>query len=90
MRPLSRAAILAQSVAHMRLLVVDSLETAFSVANDYAPEHLLLQIREPRAWLPQRPGGGSGVSRQLVAGVHGGLLQRAESHSAHVRLRQSL
>jgi len=52
-RPLSRAAILAQSVAHMRLLVVDSLETAFSVANDYAPEHLLLEIREPRAWLPR-------------------------------------
>jgi len=50
-RLLSRAAILAESVAHMRLLVVDSLETAFGVANDYAPEHLLLQIREPRSWL---------------------------------------
>jgi histidinol dehydrogenase len=33
--------------------VVDSLETAFQVANDYAPEHLLLQIAEPRAWLPR-------------------------------------
>ena len=48
---LSRAAILAESVANMRLLIVDSLETAFAVANDYAPEHLLLQIREPRSWL---------------------------------------
>jgi histidinol dehydrogenase len=48
---LSRAAILAESVANMRLLIVDSLETAFAVANDYAPEHLLLQIREPRGWL---------------------------------------
>jgi histidinol dehydrogenase len=48
---LSRTAILAQSVAHMRLLVVDSLETAFQVANDYAPEHLLLEIDEPRTWL---------------------------------------
>src|SRR5260221_3527015 len=48
---LSRAAILSQSVAHMRLLVVDSLETAFEVANDYAPEHLLLEIDQPRQWL---------------------------------------
>jgi histidinol dehydrogenase len=38
-------------VAHIRLLVVDGLETAFQIANDYAPEHLLLEIREPRRWL---------------------------------------
>jgi histidinol dehydrogenase len=50
---LSRGAILEQSVRHIRLLVVDSLETAFGVANDYAPEHLLLEIREPRRWLAQ-------------------------------------
>jgi histidinol dehydrogenase len=48
---LSRAAVLAESVPNMRLLVVDCLETAFDIANGYAPEHLLLQIREPRAWL---------------------------------------
>ncbi len=48
---LSRQAILAHSVANMRLLVVDSLASAFSVANDYAPEHLLLQVAEPREWL---------------------------------------
>jgi histidinol dehydrogenase len=51
--PLSRGAILAQSLAHIRLLIADSLETAFQIANDYAPEHLLLEIREPRRWLPQ-------------------------------------
>jgi histidinol dehydrogenase len=51
MAALSRAAILRTSVANMRLLVVDSLETAFSIANTYAPEHLLLEIAEPRAWL---------------------------------------
>jgi histidinol dehydrogenase len=51
MPSLSRAQILNASVGEMRLLVVDSLETAFGVANEYAPEHLLLQIREPRAWL---------------------------------------
>jgi histidinol dehydrogenase len=52
-RSLSRAAILAESTAAMRLLVVDSLDTAFSVANCYAPEHLLLEIREARSWLPR-------------------------------------
>jgi histidinol dehydrogenase len=51
MLPLSRGRILAQSVQHMRLLIADSLETAFQIANDYAPEHLLLQVREPRRWL---------------------------------------
>lgn len=48
---LSRARILEASVAEMRLLVVDSLDTALAVANDYAPEHLLLQVSEPRKWL---------------------------------------
>jgi histidinol dehydrogenase len=49
---LSRALILAQSVAAMRLIVVDTLQTAFDIANTYAPEHLILEIREPRQWLP--------------------------------------
>jgi histidinol dehydrogenase len=59
MGTLSRAAILAESVAHIRLLVVDSLETAFGVANDYAPEHLLLEITEPRTWLRHVTAAGS-------------------------------
>jgi len=48
---LSRGAILAQSVANIRLIVVDSLDLAFALANDYAPEHLLLEVREPRRWV---------------------------------------
>jgi histidinol dehydrogenase len=48
---LSRGGILAESTRHMRLLVVDGLDTAFEIANEYAPEHLLLEIREPRRWL---------------------------------------
>lgn len=51
LRSLTRASILEESVAHIRLLVVDSLETAFRIANEYAPEHLLLEISEPRTWL---------------------------------------
>jgi histidinol dehydrogenase len=50
-RNLTRTAILANSIANMRLIVVDSLETAMNISNDYAPEHLLLEICEPRSWL---------------------------------------
>ncbi|MGE0581613.1 MAG: histidinol dehydrogenase [Steroidobacteraceae bacterium] len=45
---LSRQAVLAASVAALRVIVVDDLDTAIGVSNDYAPEHLLLQVREPR------------------------------------------
>jgi histidinol dehydrogenase len=48
---LSRGAILDQSITSMRLIVVDTLETALAIANAYAPEHLLLEVREPRSWL---------------------------------------
>jgi histidinol dehydrogenase len=37
----------------MRFIVVDSLDTALQIANSYAPEHLLLEVHEPRAWLPR-------------------------------------
>ena len=50
---LSRKSILAQSVNAMRLIVVDTLQTAFDIANTYAPEHLILEIREPRHWVPK-------------------------------------
>jgi histidinol dehydrogenase len=50
---LSRAGILAKSILNMRALIADTLETAFAIANAYAPEHLLLEIREPRRWLGQ-------------------------------------
>jgi len=50
-RSLTRAAILEQSLRHTRLIVVDSLEQAFAVANEYAPEHLMVQLPDPRRWL---------------------------------------
>jgi histidinol dehydrogenase len=59
MAALSRTEILAQSVLNIRLLVVDSLDRAFQVANDYAPEHLLLEIDEPRTWLNRVTAAGS-------------------------------
>jgi histidinol dehydrogenase len=50
---LSRALILSESVEAMRLIVVDTLQTALDIANAYAPEHLILEIREARQWLPK-------------------------------------
>ena len=56
---LSRVSILNESVANIRLLVVDTLDTALELSNEYAPEHLLLQVREPRAWLARVTAAGS-------------------------------
>jgi histidinol dehydrogenase len=56
---LSRAQILARSVASSRCILVSDLTTAVSVANEYAPEHLMLQVRQPRRWLPEIQNAGS-------------------------------
>jgi len=39
---LPRAAVLEQSLAHARLIRVQTLNDALTIANDYAPEHLIL------------------------------------------------
>jgi histidinol dehydrogenase len=51
MQTLLRREILESSVREMRLIRVDSLDGALDIANQYAPEHLILQVREPRRWL---------------------------------------
>jgi histidinol dehydrogenase len=56
---LSRRAILEKSLAASRCIVVPDLETAIVVANGYAAEHLILEVREPRQWLPQIQNAGS-------------------------------
>ena len=59
MATLSRQAILAQSVANSRCIVVPDLASAIQISNEYAPEHLLLQIHDPRAVLNQIRSAGS-------------------------------
>ena len=49
LRTLPRTHVLKKSLSAGALLVVDSLEDAVEVANRYAPEHLLLQVADPRA-----------------------------------------
>jgi histidinol dehydrogenase len=56
---LSRRAILDKSLASSRCLVVPDLETAMDVANEYAAEHLILEVSEPRRWLPHIHNAGS-------------------------------
>jgi histidinol dehydrogenase len=59
MAVLPRRAITERSIAESRVLLVPDLETAFEVSNRYAPEHLILQVESPRAWLGQVRNAGS-------------------------------
>lgn len=59
MNRLSRGATLREAIVHSRIFVVDSLEEAFELSNEYAPEHLIVQTVEPRRWLPQVRNAGS-------------------------------
>jgi histidinol dehydrogenase len=59
MRRLGRESTLRASIDHSRIFVVDSIQTAFDVSNAYAPEHLIVQVQNPRAWLPQVRNAGS-------------------------------
>lgn len=56
---LSRADIAAQALQSSRLILVDALVQAFQISNRYAPEHLILALREPRDWLAQVQAAGS-------------------------------
>jgi histidinol dehydrogenase len=52
LRGLSRGSVASESLsARGAVVVVESLEAAFEVANDYAPEHLCLLLRDPWSWI---------------------------------------
>lgn len=56
---LSRNETLLKALAHARLILVDSLDTAFAVSNAYAPEHLIVQVKDARSWLSSVRNAGS-------------------------------
>jgi len=56
---LTRSAILRRSLDSCRAILVSDLETALQVANEYAPEHLILQVFNPRQALAQVANAGS-------------------------------
>ena len=59
MQRLARLHTLRQSIRHARIFCVESLDAAFDLSNAYAPEHLILQIANARAWLPKVRNAGS-------------------------------
>jgi histidinol dehydrogenase len=50
-RSLSRRLILERSLKTSRCILVPDLPAALAVSNAYAPEHLILAVREARRWL---------------------------------------
>lgn len=56
---LTRRPVLEQSLTRSRILIVPDIASAIGLSNDYAPEHLLLQIHEARRWLNEITTAGS-------------------------------
>jgi histidinol dehydrogenase len=56
---LPRAGIARRALEHARLILVENLDAAIAISNDYAPEHLILNLREPGSWLPKIRAAGS-------------------------------
>ncbi len=56
---LPRAQVARQALARSRLVRVEDIAQAFEVSNGYAPEHLILALRDPRAWLDHVVSAGS-------------------------------
>jgi histidinol dehydrogenase len=56
---LPRRAIARRSLAHSRTLIAANPDEAAAIANRYAPEHLILQVAEPRALLARLTTAGS-------------------------------
>jgi histidinol dehydrogenase len=56
---LSRRDIVAQAMGASRCILVQDLEAAVAVSNEYAPEHLIIQTRAPRTLLPAVSSAGS-------------------------------
>lgn len=56
---LPRAAIAREALAASLAIRADSLDQAFEISNQYAPEHLILALRDARGWLPRVRSAGS-------------------------------
>jgi histidinol dehydrogenase len=56
---LPRRAIASAALAHARLIRVSDLDAAIEISECYAPEHLIVATREPRALLPRLSNAGS-------------------------------
>jgi len=56
---LPREAIAEKALLNSRAIEVENIETAIAISNSYAPEHLILAVRNPQEFLPQVKSAGS-------------------------------
>ncbi|WP_339899491.1 histidinol dehydrogenase [Paraglaciecola polaris] len=56
---LSRQDTARKAMSHSRYILTESLDSAIEVSNQYAPEHLIIQVEEARACLPKLRNAGS-------------------------------
>ena len=56
---LSRSEAVEGALSHSSIIVVDDLSTAIAISNEYAPEHLILQVERPRELLASVEAAGS-------------------------------
>ncbi len=56
---LPRAEIAARALQSSAILITTDLAEAFQISNDYAPEHLILAVRDPQQWVDQVERAGS-------------------------------
>jgi histidinol dehydrogenase len=68
---LERRAIIAESLAaNGAAVVTPNLDTAVELANEYAPEHLCLNVRDAWSWLPRiRNAGGVFVGERSIEAI---------------------
>jgi histidinol dehydrogenase len=58
-RTLARRSAIDGALTHSSAIVVDDVAAAIDLANEYAPEHLILQVEDPRQWLARVKAAGS-------------------------------
>ncbi|ERF79597.1 histidinol dehydrogenase [Gallibacterium anatis] len=56
---LPRAETAEKALSHSRIILAQDLAQCVEISNDYAPEHLIVQVKEARALLPQLDNAGS-------------------------------
>ncbi|WP_035685436.1 histidinol dehydrogenase [Avibacterium paragallinarum] len=56
---LSRAETARQALSHSRIFIAENLSQAIEISNEYAPEHLVVQVENARALLDQLDNAGS-------------------------------
>lgn len=52
MEGLPRQRIVRSALQHSKCIVLDALEACMDMANAYAPEHLILSLKDAREWVP--------------------------------------